>query len=49
MMMEVIRYIAESNRSLQEKAQQGSDRFHEYNVPNIQMTIEKIELLEEAH
>ena len=32
-----------SDRGLQEKDRQGGDQFHEYGVPNIQITIEKIE------
>ena len=32
---------AESNRCLHEEAHQGGDRFHEYDVRNIQMIVER--------
>ena len=47
--LQMIQDIAESNRGLQERDHQGGDQFLEYDVPNIQMIVEKIEQLEEAH
>ena len=39
--LQMMRRFAESNRSLQEKDHQGGDQFHEYDVLNIQMIVER--------
>ena len=46
---EVISTLQKAIESLQEKDHQGGDRFHQHNVPNIQMTMEKIEKTVEVH